>query len=57
METKNNKTIPPAVVQGFDAVKTMRELRDKLSIEIMNMTYEEERLYLDKLLSAKQNKK
>ena len=43
------------VVIGFDAIKTMREIRDKLSKEIMNMTFEEERLYLDKLLSAKKD--
>lgn len=36
---------------GFDAIKTMREIRDKISIEIMNMTYKEEREYLDKLLA------
>ena len=28
----------------------MREIRDKISLEIMDMTYEEERAYLDKLL-------
>lgn len=48
METKNKKkqTI-------FNAVKTMRDIRDKISREIMNMTYEEERAFLDKLLSEK----
>lgn len=34
----------------FDAIKVMREIRDKISAEIMNMTYEQERAYLDKLL-------
>lgn len=34
----------------FDAIKVMREIRDKLSLEIMNMSYEEERAYIDKLL-------
>ncbi len=28
----------------------MREIRDQLSLEIMNMTYEVGRAYLDKLL-------
>jgi hypothetical protein len=28
----------------------MREIRDKISLEIMNMTYAEERAYLDNLL-------
>ena len=50
METKNKKkqTI-------FNAVKTMRDIRDKISIEIMHMTYEEERAFLDKLLAGKAN--
>lgn len=39
----------------FDAIKTMREIRDKISLEIMNMTYEQERAYLDKLLSDGQS--
>ena len=46
MEKKNKKTI-----KNFDAIKTMREIRDKLSLEIMDMTYQEERAYLDKLLN------
>jgi hypothetical protein len=46
MKTKNKKT-----KKGFDAVKMMREIRDKLSLEIMNMTYEQERAYLDKIIS------
>jgi hypothetical protein len=45
MEKKNKKTI-----KNFDAIKTMREIRDKLSLEIMDMTFQEERVYLDKLL-------
>ena len=46
MEKKKNKT-----EKKFDAIKTMREIRDKISLEIMNMTYEQERAYLDKLLA------
>ena len=34
----------------------MREIRDTISLEIMNMTYEQERAYLDKLLSSEQSK-
>jgi hypothetical protein len=44
METKKKE-------KAFDAVKMMREIRDKISLEIMHMTYEEERAYLDKLLA------
>jgi hypothetical protein len=54
MQTKTKKGkektgITPTA--DFDAIKTMREIRERLSHEIMNMSYEEERLYLDKLLA------
>jgi len=45
MEKKNKKTI-----KNFDAIKTMREIRDKLSLEIMDMTFEQERDYIKKQL-------
>jgi hypothetical protein len=51
METKNKQ-----VEKTFDAIKVMRQIRDKLSLEIMDMSFEEERAYLDKLL-AEVNKK
>lgn len=34
----------------------MREIRDQLSREIMNMTYVEEKAYLKKLLAKKSEK-
>ncbi len=34
-------------------VKDLREIRDQISHEIMEMTFTEERAYLDKLLSEK----
>jgi hypothetical protein len=46
METKNKQ-----VDKTFDAIKVMRQIRDKLSLEIMDMSFEEERAYLDKLLA------
>jgi len=46
METKNKK-----VTKTLDTIKVMRQIREKLSLEIMNMSFEEERAYLDKLLS------
>ena len=52
METKTKKK-----KKKFDAVKTMREIRDAISLEIMNMSYDEERAYLDKLLADGQNRK
>ena len=48
METKKKK---------FDAIKTMREIRDKISLEIINMTYEQERAYLDRLLANSETNK
>jgi len=51
METKNKD-----VIKTFDAIKVMRQIRYKLSLEIMNMTFEEERAYIDKLLSEGDNK-
>jgi hypothetical protein len=50
------KTKPSKTEKKFDAIKTMREIRDKISLEIMNMTYEQERAYLDKLLAQEQTK-
>ncbi len=47
MKTKNKKK--------FDAIKTMRAIRDKISLEIMDMTYEEQRKYLDKLLKKEKS--
>ena len=40
----------------FDAINTMRKIRDKISLEIMNMTYEQQRAYLDKLLAQGRTK-
>jgi hypothetical protein len=51
MEVKTKKK-----EKKFDAIKTMRDIRDKISLEIMNMTYEQERAYLDKLLEQGQIK-
>ena len=48
MEKKNKKA-----EKKFDTIKVMREIRDKLSKEIMNMTYEQQRAYLDQLLAQK----
>ena len=47
---KNVET-KPKVRKGV--VKLMRDIRERLSIEIMDMTYEQERAYLDKLSTAK----
>lgn len=48
MENKRKKKL-----EKFDAIKTMRKIRDEISLEIMDMTYEEQRAYLDNLLNSK----
>ena len=55
MKAKTSKQDLPEGRQkkDFDAVKTMREIRDQLSKEIMNMTFAEEKAYLRKLLAKK----
>lgn len=35
-------------------VKEMRKIRDEISNEIKDMTFEQERIYLDKLLKVKE---
>ena len=46
-KTKSKKII----TEDFDPVKMMRDIRDKLTQEIMGMTYEQEKAYLKKLLA------
>lgn len=40
----------------FDAVKMMREIRNQISIETENMTFEELKAYIKKQLSNKKTK-
>jgi hypothetical protein len=49
MET-NNKI---KIVKEFDAVKMMREIRDKINVETKDMTFEELRKYIDSKLNSK----
>lgn len=51
MKTKKNKE------KDFDCVKMMRDIRDQVSREIMGMTYEEQRAWMDKRLAKKPTKK
>lgn len=44
MNTKKEKS--------FDAVKTMREIRDKISAETQDMTFEEFKKYVDSRIKA-----
>lgn len=38
-----------------NVVKDLRKIRDQINIEIKDMTFAEERAYLDKLLAVKKN--
>ena len=46
METKENKKKHARQAGGFDAVKTMRDIRDKISGETQNMTLEQLKKYI-----------
>ena len=39
------------ITKDFDPVKMMRDIRDKLTLEIADMTYEQEKAYLKKLIT------
>ena len=39
------------ITTDFDPVKMMRDIRDRLTQEIIGMTYEQEKEYLKKLLA------
>ena len=45
-------TQTPNTQQGL--VKDLRKIRDQISYEIKDMTFEQERAYLDKLLANKE---
>lgn len=40
----------------FDAVKMMRDIREKISKETQNMTFEELKVYINKQLSENKSK-
>lgn len=43
MKTKSKK-----IIKSFDAVKSMREIRDKISLEIADMNFEQLKTYFKK---------
>jgi hypothetical protein len=45
---KTTKLPEPVIIPGI--MQTIREIRDKVSREIKDMTYEQERAYLDRSL-------
>jgi hypothetical protein len=42
--------------KSFDAVKMMREIREKISTETQNMTFEELKAYIQKRLAESRSK-
>lgn len=44
------------IEKNFDAVKMMRDIRDKISTETQNMTFEELKAYINKQLSDNKTK-
>ncbi len=42
--------------KAFDAVKMMREIRDKISAETQNMPFEELKAYINKKLAVSKSK-
>ena len=52
METNNSKK----KVKEFDAVKMMREIRDKISSETQNMTFDELKVYIKQKLDDNKTK-
>jgi hypothetical protein len=43
-------------VKDFDAVKMMRDIRDKISLETQNMTFEELKAYIKQKLAESKTK-
>jgi len=43
--------------KDFDCVKMMRDIRDKISRDIMHMTHDEQRVYFEKLRNQGPTKK
>lgn len=57
MKTKSieKSRLPSKSDKKLNGIKTMHDIRDQLSLEIMNMSFEEEKAYLKKILSQKTN--
>ena len=49
MKTPESKK--KVLVEDFDPVKMMRDIRDKLTAKIINMTHEQEKAYIKDLIS------
>ena len=56
METNKKDLTTEQAEKQFDAVKMMREIRDKISAETQNMTFEELKAYIKKQLADNKSK-
>jgi len=46
-----------AVINKMNVVKLMREIRDQFSLDIMNMSFEEQKVYIKKMLKEQKEKR
>jgi len=46
-----------AVINKPNVVKLMREIRDQFSLDIMNMSFEEQKAYIKKMLKEQKAKR
>ena len=56
METTKKDLSAEQAGKQFDAVKMMRDIRDKISSETQNMTFEELKAYIQQQLADNQTK-
>ena len=56
METTKKDLSAEQAEKQFDAVKMMRDIRDKISSETQNMTFEEFKAYIKQKLDDKKTK-
>ena len=56
METNKKDLTAEQAEKQFDAVNMMREIRDKISAETQNMTFDELKAYIKKQLADNKSK-
>ncbi len=56
METNKKDLTAEQAEKQFDAVNMMREIRDKISTETQNMTFDELKAYIKKQLADNKSK-
>ncbi|TAE38223.1 MAG: hypothetical protein EAY66_04470 [Sphingobacteriales bacterium] len=56
METTKKNLTTEQVVKQFDAVKMMRDIRDKITSDTQNMTFDELKAYIKQQLTDSKTK-